>query len=91
MKAVFCTFRSVLLHQVCTFNQNHLLCPPELKAAIDCYLTEYGKYLPDLVRSKSSYQNYREFMLKVPRRLLSMHNLPVTNTLPVECTSHVTH
>lgn len=37
----------------------------ELKAAIDCYLTEYGKYLPDLVRTKSSYQNYREFILKV--------------------------
>lgn len=29
------------------------------------YLTEYGKHLPDLVKSKSSYKNYREFMLKV--------------------------
>ena len=35
------------------------------QAAIDVYLNEYGKHLPDLVKSKSSYKNYREFMLKV--------------------------
>jgi hypothetical protein len=28
-------------------------------------LNEYGKHLPDLVKRKSSYKNYREFMLKV--------------------------
>ena len=28
-------------------------------------MNEYGKHLPDLVKSKSSYRNYREFMLKV--------------------------
>ena len=36
-----------------------------MKAAIDSYLTEYGKYLPDLVRTKSSFQNYRDFVLKI--------------------------
>jgi hypothetical protein len=35
------------------------------QAAINVYLNEYGKHLPDLVKRKSSYKNYREFMLKV--------------------------
>ena len=35
------------------------------KGAITVYLNEYGKHLPDLVKSKSSYKNYREFMLKL--------------------------
>lgn len=37
----------------------------ELKSAMDVYLNDYGKHLPDVVKSKSSYENYRNLMLKV--------------------------
>ena len=37
----------------------------ELKAAMDVYLNDSGKHLPDVVKSKSSYENYRNIMLKV--------------------------
>jgi hypothetical protein len=48
-----------LIEIICTRSND------ELKAAIAVYLDEYGKHLPDLVKSKSSYKNYREFMLKL--------------------------
>ena len=37
----------------------------ELKSAMEVYLNDYGKHLPDVVKSKSSYENYRSIMLKV--------------------------
>lgn len=49
----------------------------ELKAAIEVYLNEYGKHLPDLVKSKSSYQNYRDFMLKVLECKRNEENKPL--------------
>lgn len=50
-----------------------------MKGAIDCYLNEYGKYLPELVKTKSSYQNYREFMLKVLECKRNEENKPLDN------------
>ena len=37
----------------------------ELKSAMEVYLNDYGKHLPDVVKSKSSYENYRNIMVKV--------------------------
>jgi hypothetical protein len=37
----------------------------ELRAALECFTIEYKKPLADIIRSKSSYKNYREFVLKI--------------------------
>ena len=37
----------------------------ELRMAINHYFTEYKKSLLDIVRSKASYKNYRDFVLKI--------------------------
>ena len=47
-----------------------------IQAAITVYLNEYGKHLPDLVKSKSSYKNYREFLLKVLECRRDERNIP---------------
>ena len=39
-------------------------------------MNEYGKHLPDLVKSKSSYKNYREFLLKVLECRRDERNIP---------------
>ena len=39
-------------------------------------MNEYGKHLPDLVKSKSSYKNYREFLLKVLECRRDESNIP---------------
>ena len=37
----------------------------ELRMAINHYFVEYKKSLLDIVRSKASFKNYRDFVLKI--------------------------
>lgn len=37
----------------------------ELKLAVDRYFKEYKKYLTDIIKSKASYKNFRDFMMNV--------------------------
>ena len=43
------------------------------------YTKKTSKYLPELVKTKSSYQNYREFMLKVLECKRNEENKPLDN------------
>ena len=48
-----------LLEIICTRSN------AELSAALECFATTYEKQLPDVIKAKSSYKNYREFVLRI--------------------------
>ena len=57
----------------------------ELRMAMNQFHSEYKKQLADVIRSKASYKNYREFVLKILECEHDESNLPFDDDTAKQC------